>query len=223
MALKPSNFKPTFGKWIYTGYHQPEYSDLYVFCIHALKRSLHMLVDTKRANRLEFYLSFIEKPIYDDVEVSDSFINDLKELRIRLSDQNISDESEGYSIVKEIFGDCDMVFGESDWNSWVYESKIAIDMFLRYIRFRGTKSELCGQQNYIRDQYLSDIVEKKAIAERLNRNEIKLTYNPNLLIVHDDKGIRGAVRSALYRFKINESCHITKVEIISDMITLTFE
>lgn len=162
MALAPTTLKPTFGKWIFTGYQQPEYSDLYVFCTHALKRSLHLLVDNERANRLKFYLSFIEKPIYDGIEVSDSFINDLKILRMRLSDPNISDESEGDSIVKEIFGGCDMVFGEADWNSWVYESKIAIDMFLRYIHFKGTESKLCGQQNYIRDQYLSDIVEKKS-------------------------------------------------------------
>lgn len=64
---------------------------------------------------------------------------------------------------------------------------------------------------------------KKAIADRLNRNEIKLTFNPNLLIVHDDKGIRGAVRSALDQFKIDESCHITNISFKSDLITLTFE
>lgn len=223
MAIKPSNFKPTFGKWIYTGYSQTGWSDFYVFCVHALKRNLNLLVPEEFANRLEDYFKYIEQPIYSGVEVSASLIDDFKYLRVRLDELKYGDDEDGDSKIKEIYGAYVIALNNPCWNSWVSESKTAIDMFFRYIYYKGTKNECCGQKRYVREHYRDEIVQKIDEVIGLNRNQIQLSYDHDLLIVHNDQGVKDAVRSALSKFKINESCHITKVDIISDMITLTFE
>ena len=223
MAIEPSNFRPTFGKWIYTGYSQRGWSDCYVYCIHALKRNLHLLVDAESENRLGEYFKYIEQPIYSGVEVSTSLIDDFRFLKVRLDELKFGDDGDGDSKIKEIFAVYAIALSNPCWNSWVSESKTAIDMFFRYIYYKGTKSELCGQKRYVQEQYREEIIQKIDEVIGLNRNQIQLSYDPDLLIVRDNQGVKEAVRSALDKFEIDESLSITNVSIKSDLITLTFE
>ena len=147
MAIAPSELRPSFGEWIYSGYRKRSYSKVYVDCIHALKQNLQQLVDSDRAHRLEPYLKFVENPIYEDIEVSNDLISDLRYLRDQLG--QVTDES----VLEVIYGECAKATTESNWKSWIHESKTAIDMYLRYIHFKGSNSESCGQYNYVRNEY----------------------------------------------------------------------
>ena len=217
MAIAPSELRPSFGEWIYSGYRKRSYSKVYVDCIHALKKNLPQLVDSVRADRLETYLKFVENPIYEDIEVSNDLISDLRYLRDQLG--QVTDES----VLEVIYGECAKATTESNWKSWIHESKTAIDMYLRYIHFRGKHSKLSGQYCYVRYKYRDQLEEEIDKAVPQSKNYIELDYDSSILIAGDNKVIKSALRGALTKFRVNCSYRITKVNIKINKIRLTFE
>lgn len=224
MAIAPNDLRPSFGKWIRDGYNKPSYSDVFVYCVHALKRNLHLLVDTERANRLKAYMKYIEQPIYHSVSIDASLIDDFRYLRVQLDELKFGNGGDGDSKITEIFGACAIDLGNPIWNSWVSECKTAIDMFFRYVYYKGTNCIPYGQMQYIRHVYRPQIENK--VQEATNSNsieiEIKINYN-DLSIIRDEKGIRIAIRTAFTGYKVNKFYRISKCSIKSDLITLTVE
>ncbi len=223
MAIAPTKLKPSFGKWISTEYSERSYSDLYVYCIHAIKRGIHKIVEAELSNRLKSYLEFVEIPLHDNLEISSDSISDFRELRSRLDELKFDSKSNCDQTIIHIFEDYARALDEPNWNSWIKESKTAIDMYMRYIHFKGEQSELCGQTCYVQEIYRNEIGEILEEGNRPNMKEIELSYDPSLLIVGDDNDIKKAIRSALKGLKVNDNNRVTKVSIKSNLITISLE
>ena len=154
-------------------------------------------------------------------ELSSDSISDFRELRSRLGGLNIENDSD--RIIFQIFEDYARALDEPNWNSWITGSKTAIDMYQRYIRFKGEQSELCGQRCYVQEIYRNEIGEILEEGNRPNMKEIELSYDPSLLIVGDDNDIKKAIRSALKGLKVNDNNRVKKVSIKSNLITISLE
>lgn len=223
MAIAPSKIRPTFGKWISIEYTERSYSDLFVYCIHALKRSIHNFVDAELSNRLGRYLEFIEIPIYDDVEISPELIDDFRELRSCLDGLTYEEGSDSNQTIIQIFEDYARTLDEPNWNSWIIESKTAIDMYMRYLHFKGEQCELCGQTRYIQETYKSELEAKLKESTESYNSTLELQYSSSLLIIGDDSDIKKAIRNALKGLKIGNNHQIEKVSIKSNLISVLFK